>query len=106
VAIDLILMVTNGDFLLNPDLGFLVTGIAILLIIIAFVVWLYRNKPYAEPETPSYIGEWADDGSRRIDSQLKGDVSRDITNVTLSGYCKDRRYFGGYDPRVNRPKKD
>ena len=106
VAIDLILMLTSGDFLLDPDLGLFVTGIAILLIIIAIVVWLYRNVPYAEPETPSYPGEWADDGSRRIDSQLKGDVSRDITNVTLSGYCKDRRYFGGYDPRVNRPKKD
>lgn len=106
VAIDLILIVTNGNSLLMPDLSIFATGIAVLLFIIAFVVWLYRNEPYAESDLPSNPGEWTDDGSRRLDSQAKEDVSRDITNIIDSGYYMDRRYFGGFDPRVNRPKKD
>jgi len=105
VAIDLMLFVTSGH-LMMPDLSVYVTGIAVLLFIIALVVWLYRNEPYLVSDIPSSPGEWRDDGSRRTDSQSKDDVSRDIKNITDSGFYMDRRYFGGYDPRVNRPKKD
>jgi hypothetical protein len=103
---DLMLLVTSGDSVLTPDLSIFVAGISVLLFIIAIVVWLYRNEPYAESEIHSNPGEWTDDGSRRLDSQAKEDVSRDIKNITDSGFYMDRRYFGGYDPRVNRPKKD
>jgi hypothetical protein len=120
VAIDLTLISSGGHVLVTPDLSIFLTGVAIFLFILAIVVWLYRKEPYAESDLPSNPGEstdhesrrpynpgeWTDDGSRRLDSQAKEDVSRDIKNITDSGYYKDRRYFGGYDPRVNRPKKD
>lgn len=106
VAIDLTLIATGGHIPVTPDLSIFLTGVAVLLFISAIAVWLYRNEPYLESEIPSSPGEWTDDGSRRTDSQSKDDISRDIKNITDSGYYMDRRYFGGYDPRVNRPKKD
>ncbi len=106
VGIDLTLIASGGHIPVTPDLSIFLTGIAVLLFISALVVWLYRKEPYAKSEIPSSPGEWTDDGYRRIDSQANEDVSRNIQNITDSGYYMDRRYFGGFDPRVERPKKD